>query len=105
MKRVCNLTTINTARENLPLIRSILEKNNYPVDLIHKLFNEFITKKSESEKNEKSLEIKYRTFPNIASFTDKIIKCVNEFDSNIRICPKNFKTVKNLHSRVKDDIE
>jgi hypothetical protein len=29
MKRVCHLTTINTARENLPTIRSILEKNNY----------------------------------------------------------------------------
>jgi hypothetical protein len=105
MRRVCHLTTINTARENLPLIRSILEKNNYPVCLIHKLFNEFITKKSENEKTEKRLEIKYRTFPNVASLTDKLIKCVREFDSNIKICPKNFKTVKNLHSRVKDDIE
>jgi hypothetical protein len=48
--------------------------------------------------------IKYRTFPNLACLTDKIIKCVKYLDENIRIVPKNYTTVRNLHTRVKDKI-
>jgi hypothetical protein len=38
IKRVCDLTTINPPKENLPVIKNILVKNNYPDSLINKLF-------------------------------------------------------------------
>jgi hypothetical protein len=106
IKRVCELTTINSPKDNQPVIRNILVKNNYPVSLINKLFSNYLNIK-ESERKDKvtnTSEIKYRTFPNVNNLTDKIIKCVKKYDPNIKICPKNFKTIKNLHSKVKDKI-
>jgi hypothetical protein len=42
MRRVCHLTTIDTLRENLPLIRSILQKNDYPEGIgIFDIFGKF----------------------------------------------------------------
>ncbi len=103
---MCELTTINSPKDNLPVIRNILVKNNYPVSLINKLFNNYFSTKENDRKDKVTnpSEIKYRTFPNVNNLTDKIIKCVKKYDPNIKICPKNFKTIKNLHSKVKDKI-
>jgi hypothetical protein len=107
MKRICELTTINPPRDNLPLITSILVKNHYPVSLINKLFYKYINGKETKETN-MNLDvrnIKYRTFPNVCNLTDKIVRCTRKYDQNIQICPKNIKTIKNLHSRVKARVE
>ncbi len=106
IRRVCDLTTANSPEQNLPIIKSILTKNNYPVPLIKKLFHDHIKKKKTHKKSapEENRTIKYRTLPNVSNLTSNVVKCVKKFDKNIQICPKNIKTVKGLHSTVKDKI-
>ncbi len=69
IKRVCTLTTANTPEQNLPIIKSILTKNNYPIPLIKKLFHDHI-KKKETPKlatPEEKRVIKYKMLPNVSN--------------------------------------
>ncbi len=106
---MCELTTANQPNENLPLIRNLLKRNHYPVSLINKLFYNYLNgKEDKNKKCDIKIEtktIKYRTFPNVCNLTDRIMKCIRTFDQDIQICPKNIKTVRDLHSNVKAKVE
>jgi hypothetical protein len=107
IKRVCDLTTIHPKVNNFKRIKTILEKNNYPVALIRKLFYKHINtqhNKAPSESTDTSV-IKYRSLPNVNGLTEKIKKCVRSVDKSIQICPKNTKTIKKLYSKIKDKID
>jgi hypothetical protein len=107
IKRVCDLTTINPKQNNFKRIKNILEKNNYPIPLIKKLFYKHINTQHNKTINaiNDNDRIKYRSIPNVNGLTDKIKKCVRKIDKTIQICPKNTKTIKKLYSRVKDKID
>jgi hypothetical protein len=89
------------------MIRDILGKNHYPVCLINKLFYKYIDGKVDNncDIDVDKRTFKYRTFPNVCNLTDRIMKCIRKFDQNIQICPKNIKTVRDLHSNVKAKVE
>jgi predicted GIY-YIG superfamily endonuclease len=46
----------------------------------------------------------YRSIQMVNGLSHKIVKCVGGFTDNIQICIKNQKTVKSLHTKVKDEI-
>jgi hypothetical protein len=82
----------------------ILKKNNYPVFFIKKLFNNFI-KKLEApriEAIEKPKAKQYRSIPMINGVSQKISKCVKAMTDEVQITYKNTKTIKSLHTKVKD---
>ncbi len=47
----------------------------------------------------------FRSVQMVNGLSQKIAKCVKSFSSNIQICFKNNKTVRTLHTKVKDKIE
>ncbi len=107
IKRVCSLTTIQKPAENLPLIKEILMKNNYPLFIINKLFNDYMRKTFNNDVTpiDKRNPIEhYRSIQMVNGLSHKIAKCVGGFTDNIQICFKNQKTVKSLHTKVKDEI-
>lgn len=66
--------------------------------------NNITTNGRETQGKSEITKKKHCTIPHINSLTDKIRKCVKEYDTTIKICPKNIKTVKKLYTRVKDKI-
>ncbi len=107
IKRVCTLTAVHPPVENLPLIRGILMKNNYPLFIIRKLFNDYVEKTQNNDvipKEKRNLIEHYRSIKMVNGLSQKIAKCVKGFTYNIQICFKNNKTVKALHTKVKEKI-
>lgn len=105
IKRICDLTTAYPPDNNYNLIKGMLRKNGYPVNLIKKLFEKY-KKQAKRKDNEEEKPIrKFRALTNIDGLTQGIQSCINKFDKNIVICPKNVKTVGNLHTKVKDKLE
>ncbi len=106
IKRICTLTTANPPTENLPLIKEILMKNNYPLFIINKLFNDYLKKTvSENDVMNKGNSVEhYRSIQMVTGLSNKLAKCIKSFTNNIQICFKNKKTVKSLHTKVKDKI-
>jgi hypothetical protein len=109
IKRICTLTTINPPVENFQLIKEILMKNNYPLFIIIKLFNEFLRKAGNkndiTEMENKNPVEHYRSMQMVNGLSNKLAKCIKSFTNNIQICFKNKKTVKTLHTKVKDKMK
>jgi hypothetical protein len=84
-------------------------KNNYPLFIINKLFKDYLKrteKKNDVIQMKKEIPVEhYRSIQMVNGLSNKIAKCIKSFTNNIQICFRNKKTVKTLHTKVKDKIK